>query len=176
MYVVRRELIVPLDLAGVGVERHERAGVEVVALAVGGEIVRAWVAGADKHEVLFRIVGPGRPDRSAAALVRWRPGRPRFPADRIIGTGHSVEAPYALARLRVVCVDHAAGAELGAGRPDDDLVFDDDGRHRRGVADFVVGHRRFPQESARPHVEGNHVRIGRHLEQPIAEHRESSIR
>ena len=90
--VVRRELKMPLDLAGVGIERDHRRGVEVVSLAHGAEIVGARVARSVEHEVLFGIVGAGHPDRSAAAQVCVGAFRPRLPA-RLIRAGHGIEPP-----------------------------------------------------------------------------------
>ena len=76
MDVVRRELKVPPDLAGVGVERNHRRGVEVVPFAHLAEVVGAGVARSIEHEVLFGVIGTGHPDRSAAALVRIGTLRP----------------------------------------------------------------------------------------------------
>ena len=65
--VVRRELVVPLQLASVRVERDDGGSEEVVAFAVGTVVVGAGIAGAEEHEVLLGIVGAGDPNRSAAA-------------------------------------------------------------------------------------------------------------
>ena len=56
VHVVRRELVVPLEHAGVGVERDDRVGVEVVALAVVAVEIRTRVAGAPVDQVERRVV------------------------------------------------------------------------------------------------------------------------
>ena len=171
--VVRGELVVPLQLAGVRVERDERRGEEVVAFAIGAVVVGARVAGAIEDEILLGIVGPGHPDRSSAAQVRvtLRPGV----AALFSRPGHGVEPPHLLAGLRVERFDETADAVLGAGDADDHLVLDDERRDRRRIPDLVVFERDVIHDAAGLHVEGEQVRVdGRH-EQAIAEHGEAAV-
>ena len=70
--IVRRELIVPAQLAGVGVERHERACIEVVALAVLSVVRGIRIARAVEHEIQLGIVAAGHPDTAAALRHRVR--------------------------------------------------------------------------------------------------------
>ena len=70
VHVVRRELVVPLERAGVGVERDDRVGVEVVAVAIVAVEIGAGIAGAPVDQVERRIVGAGDPGGAAAALPR----------------------------------------------------------------------------------------------------------
>ena len=91
------------------------------------------------------------------------------------GPGIGVEAPRALAGLRVVGVDEAANAVLAAGDADDHLVLDDQRRDRRGVADLVVLERRVPDDGAGLHVEREQVRVERGHEQLVAEHAEAAV-
>ncbi len=44
VFVVRRELIMPLELAGIGIQRNHRAGVEVVAGPLSAVVIRTNVA------------------------------------------------------------------------------------------------------------------------------------
>ena len=173
VHVVRRELVVPAPLAGVGVERDERRGVEVVALARAAVVIGTGIAGAEEDQVLLGIVGPGDPDRSAAAQVGVAL-RPR-PRAGIAGPRDRVEAPGALAGVHVVCVDEPADAVLGAGDADNDLILDDERRDGGGIAQLVV--RELDVEDRRPgfHVERDEVRVERRHEQAIAEHREAAI-
>ena len=95
--VVGRELVVPLQLAGVGVERDDRVGIEVVAGPLIGIPVGPRIADAPVGQVQRRIVRTGDPDRAAAVLPRvalpgFVPGSP--------GAGNRVEPPELLAGLR----------------------------------------------------------------------------
>ncbi|KAF0187433.1 MAG: hypothetical protein FD165_2913, partial [Gammaproteobacteria bacterium] len=53
--VVRRELVVPFQLAGVGVERNDGLSVEIVAGTLVGVPVGPRIADAPVREVEFRI-------------------------------------------------------------------------------------------------------------------------
>ena len=66
--VVRRELVIPFQLAGVGVQRDHRTAVEIVAHADIAVLIRARVADAPIGEVERRIVGARHPYRCAAGL------------------------------------------------------------------------------------------------------------
>src|SRR6202171_1323428 len=98
----------PLDLAGLRLEREHRAGVEIVAGA-HGRIERAGIADPPIDRVQFWIVGAGDPGRSATEF----PGvaLPGVAAGFIRG-GNGVGTPQMLARRRIPAVDEAAGAEL----------------------------------------------------------------
>src|SRR6185295_2597762 len=108
--VVRSELIVPDDLAGLGPHGEHGRGVQVVP----GARLRSpgrGVACSPEHEVELRVVGAGDPRRAAADLpgiAVLRPGLVAFlPARR-----DGVAAPQTLAGLRIDAVDEAAHAEL----------------------------------------------------------------
>ena len=68
--VVRRELVVPLQLAGVDVERDDAVAIEVVAPARAAVPVGRRIAGAEEHEIRLRIVGARVPHADAAGLPR----------------------------------------------------------------------------------------------------------
>ena len=70
--IVRRELVVPPQPPGVGVERHDRGRVKVVAGPLIVAVVGADVAGAPVGQIQIGIVGSGDPDRSAAVFPRLR--------------------------------------------------------------------------------------------------------
>ena len=129
--VVRRELVVPLQLARVGVEREHAVAVEVVAEPVAAVPVGRRIAGAEEHEVRLGIVGARVPDGGAAFLPRV--ARPRVVAG-LAGPGNRVDAPHFLAGRRVERRDDPADAEVAARGADDDLVLHDDRRHRDRVA------------------------------------------
>src|SRR6185369_12017583 len=95
-------------------------------------------------EIELGIVGAGHPDRSAAVLPRPRIGPAPRPVAGILGARGRVEPPDLLARLRIVGIDEAANAVLGAGDADDHFVFHHERRGRPAVAATEVLHRRIP--------------------------------
>src|SRR5262249_38822408 len=109
--VVRRVLVVPLDLAGVGVERDRAVGIEVVAGTILGVPIRTRVADAPDDRVGRRIVGAGDPGRTAAVG-----GRPV-----VILPG--IAAGLALQRDRVGAPDLLHRREVGGGEPAANAVF-----------------------------------------------------
>ena len=126
--VVRRELVVPDDLAGLRPQRQHRGGVEVVARPRLRR-PRRRIADAPVHEVELRIVRAGDPGRAAADLPRigvLRPGLVALLAARRNG----VAAPQLLAGLGVPAVDEAADAELGARDAGDQHAVGDQRRDR----------------------------------------------
>ena len=139
--VVGRELEVPLQLPGVGVERHNRIGVEIVSGANVGVPVGARVADPPIGEIELGVVGAGEPNGASPRL----PGIV-FPGlmAGLAGAGDGVELPDLLARLRVVSRQETANAEFAAGRPDDDLVLDNQRRKSERVAFAVVEDSRVP--------------------------------
>src|SRR4026207_926453 len=78
VHIVRGELVVPAELAGVSIERDERSGVQVVAQAALAVIVRARIAGAAEQKNQLRTGPAGDPCARAPGL----PGiaRPRLVA------------------------------------------------------------------------------------------------
>jgi hypothetical protein len=70
--VVMDLLVVPLELPGLQVERHDRGCVEVLAGAAAAEEVAARVAGGDVEEAELRVDGGRLPDRTPAAQVDLR--------------------------------------------------------------------------------------------------------
>src|SRR5215510_613629 len=109
---MRRELIMPTELTGVGVKRDDRRGVEVVAFAFRTVVIGSGVTGAPVHQVEFRIVGARHPDRAAAMLPRFRIGATPRAVTRILGAGSRIEAPDLLSALHIVGIDETADAVL----------------------------------------------------------------
>ena len=168
-----RELEMPLQLAGVRVERHDGAGVEVVALPLLVEKVRIGIAYAPISEVERGIVRARRPDRAAADLPRI--GGPGVVA-RLSRARNGVEPPGFLAGVDIVGRDESSRGILATSRTDDDLVFD----HQRGVRDGVpIGRFRdggIPPDTAAHRVESNEVRVDRPHEQCVTEDGHAAIR
>src|SRR6188474_1210316 len=88
----------PLQRAGVRVERDDRGGVEIVARAGIAIPVGTSVAHTPIGQVRFGIVRTRHPDRTAAGLPRV--AAPCF-APRLSWSGDRVEPPHFLARLRI---------------------------------------------------------------------------
>ncbi len=93
--IVRRELIVPAQLARVDVERDERARVQVVALAILSVVRGIRIARAIEHEIQIGVVAPRHP-HTATALGHRFSRRPRFAAG-LSRRRHGVETPLAVA-------------------------------------------------------------------------------
>ena len=149
-------LEMPLDRAGVRVDRDGRGGVEVVAGPLIAEPRRA-VAGAPEGDVGLGVVGAGHPDRGAAAL----PGvaLPGVVAG-LARTGDGVGLPHLLAAVGIVGGDEAADAELAARDPDHDLAVHDQRRHGHVVAFLPVGDRlALPGHLAGLGIERDHHRV-----------------
>ena len=110
--VVRRELEVPFELAGIGVERDHAIAIEVVAGAMVAIPIGTGIADAPVGEIEIGIVGARDPDGGAAGL----PGiaGPGFVAG-FARAGDGVEAPGFLAGRGVVGGDETADAVLAAG-------------------------------------------------------------
>ena len=67
-YVVRNFLVIPLQRAGLQIERDNRAGVEIAALAIVTVKGGPRIAHAEIQHVEIGIVGAGRPHGSGAVL------------------------------------------------------------------------------------------------------------
>src|SRR5207302_10420797 len=124
--VVRRELVVPDDLARPGPKREHRRRVEVVARPPLRS-PRRGIANAPVHEIELRIVGPRDPGRAAASLPGIVVLRPGFVA-LLAARRNRVAAPQMLAAPGVPAVDEAADTELRAGDPGDEHTVRDERR------------------------------------------------
>src|SRR5207237_26930 len=169
--IVRRELIVPFDLAGLRLERQDRAGVQIVA-RTHRRIERPRVADAPINRVQLRVIGAGDPCRSATEL----PGI-AFPgvAAGLLGAGYRVGPPQALARLWIPTIDEPAGPELRAGNARDDNAVRDERSHGHRIAFLDVGRFLTPQFLAGLHVECNDVGVERGAEKLAVVNRTTAI-
>ena len=149
----------PDYLAGVDVERDERAGVEVVARAPLAGVARRRVAGADDVELRLRIVGTGNPGL-AAAVARRVEARPRVQAGIAGVHRHGVGLPLQLAGLGIERLQEARHVEVVAGA-DEDVIADD---HWSGGGEVLFVKAReldVPALLARPRIERHQVVVGR---------------
>ncbi len=158
--VARRRLVVPDQLARVGLEREDRRQIEVVAAAGAAHLARSRASRCPCRRRAGRARGrrPSsptpcrrrRPSTSVAGPGLRAPCRARAISKRLRRiAGHGVEAPGQLAGLRVVGRDVAAHAELGAAVADDDLALDDARRAGDRVR-LASGRRSPPPTSALP--------------------------
>ena len=101
--IVRQLLVIGLQRAGVGIEREDRGGVQVVArtrplglpFGAGPVVQRRRVAGAPPHRVRLRVVAAGHPAAAAA-------GPPGIAAPGLLGlfvAAHGEELPHLACRL-----------------------------------------------------------------------------
>src|SRR5262249_3901135 len=75
MNVVRGELVIPFELAGIGIDRQQRASVQIVALPIVAIIIRVRISRAVVHEIQRRVICAGGPD-PALNLVYYGTGNP----------------------------------------------------------------------------------------------------
>ena len=165
-------LVVPLQLAGVGVERDHRVGVEVVA----GPLVadpRPRVAGAPVGQVELRIVRSGDPDRGAAGAPGLaRPGL----APRLARLRNRVGAPHLLAGVGIERGHEPADAPLAARGSDQHLAVRHERRNGHVVPGPVVGDRRLPDHLPGHRVEGHHERVVRRVKNLVAVQGDAAVR
>ena len=173
--VVRGELVMPLEHAGVGIERQERAGVQIVALSIVAIVIRIRVAGAVVDEVQRRVQAL---PRRARALARGPDGAStpehRFDAGPSLAPplarpGNGVEPPSAGPGLGVVGIDETAAGEIAARHTDDHLVLDDERGQRDGVAVFGFLDRGVPDHVAGLAIERDQVSVKRAHIQLVAQ-------
>ena len=161
VFVVRRVLEVPDELAVIGAQGQQRRGVEIVAFAVATiEVLRAGIAGRPVQQVEFRVVGAAGPGSAAAGLPRvvvrprLRPGLAR--------SGDRVEAPLALPGFGVEGVEVASDATgVAAADADQHPILCDDGRAGRAEAGLVRGHGGAPQHRPVAAVDRDYVAVRR---------------
>ena len=126
-----RELKIPFHLAGIGVERENASGVEIVAgprrtVKIGGRVASAPINGVE-----FGIIGARHPGGTAATKIKvaW----PALGA-RLARAGNGPEMPCLLAGLGVKGGDETPNAVVTSGGADNDFVFDD----KRGAGGAIV--------------------------------------
>src|SRR6185437_14742717 len=131
-------LIVPNVLSRVGIERDDRAQIEVVASAgtANFSVPRCSVARANVDPVQLRVIGHGIPRRAAPAEFPPLAG-PSRGSDfhrRILKSvpgisGHDIKSPSLLAGMNVVRSDVSSyGADIRACVADHDFVLEGQGR------------------------------------------------
>src|SRR5438552_3186624 len=148
----------PARLAGLDVDRDERARVEIVALARIAVPVGTRIARAPVEQLQRGIVRAGQPRRAAA--VHPAVAGPRLAAG-FAGRWHREEAPDLLAGLRIVRVEESANARLAAADADDHLAVDDERRGGDRVARRILADVDRPSLDARLRVEREEIPVER---------------
>src|SRR5882672_4077168 len=128
---MRRELEMPLQSSGVGIQREHAIGVEIIAGPRAAIEVRRWITRAPVQRVEFGVVGSRHPSGASATQIRiaW----PTFRAG-LAGPRYGPEAPGQLAGLRIEGGKEASYAVVTSGGADDHFVFD----HQRRAGSSVV--------------------------------------
>src|SRR5260370_29529269 len=146
--------------------------VEVVARAALAAIGRRRIAGRPERRVGCRIVRAGDPRRGPASFPRL--ALPAFVA-RFARTGNGVEAPLALAGVRIIRIDESANAILTAANTGDDKIFHGQRRQRDAVALGVIEGGYIPNNVAGLGIARDYVRIQGAQENFIAENSQAAI-
>ncbi len=171
MTVVWRELIMPLHLARVRLERDNRVREQVVHLASRGAIeLRSWIPNGPVDQIEVRIVTASQP--------RWpTAGFPAFALPCVIAEfpwcRDCVEAPPPLAGRGVVGVEKASSGIFATGHTRDDHVFQHERRARNARSLHGVDHRRLPQRLTRSRIESYQHAIEGPDEDPVAKNRDT---
>ena len=163
--VVRRHLVAPRHLPGVRVERHDRAGPQVVACAALAGEHRIRIAGADVVEVQLRIVGARQPRHAATMRHRVLVG-PRLRA-RLAFARRRVPPPHHLAAFGIARFEIAGNVERIAAHADDHLLADDDRCVGREVLALHAGDFLMPPLLPRPCVERDEIVVRRQEIEPF---------
>ncbi len=156
MHIVRRELVVPLQLASVRIQSQDTIRKQVVALPVAIHRIGIRISGRPVQRVAFGVIRAGQPCRAAAeqrlgALPGFGAG---VPFQR---NGPFSPQPFASGRL--VGGKESTDPAVPAGDARDDHVVHRQGSDRRAVVLRLVGHVDVPHQSARDSVQGDQVRI-----------------
>ena len=165
--VAGNRLVIPLQLAGVRIHGHDRAGIEVVPLpevrfrdAAHFLRPRLGVARPGDHQVGFGVIDQAVPHRAAAAVLRpvADPGLGRLFLSLVLhglarGRRNRVELPRERSVLEVVCREEAANEVLAAAHADDHLVARDARRDGQRVVLIDVRDLALPQLLAADGVE-----------------------
>ena len=134
-------------------------GVEIGARPDLAIEVRRGIADRQIDDAGFGVERERRPQAAAAMLERLRV-LPRLGAG-LAGIGNEIELPHRLAGLELEGTDPVLGAEIGARRPDDDEIAEDQRRHREILTARGARDRLAPQKRAVGHVERDQIAVGR---------------
>ena len=162
--------------AGVGIERDDRAGIEVRAGARGAVFDRVRIARAPIEEIELGVVRAGEPCHPAAARDDVRAlVRPAIPRHRVVGLGHRVPAPLDFARHRIDGQQEARQVRRVAGRADDKVIANHQRRHaaesfQGGIVDLD-----FPELLAIVRVDADEVIVGRRHVEAVVPHRRAFV-
>ena len=150
--IVRRELIVPFELAGIGVDGKDGTGVEVVAHAHFAVDIGTGVAYGPIEGIEIGIVTAGEPH--AAGAVFPAIAGPCFVAG-LARRGDSVEMPELPAGGGIVGFKETDDAVFTTGDAGDDFIFQGEGGGGQAVAEHGIGNLDFPEERTGAGVEGD---------------------
>src|SRR5882672_8867217 len=159
--VVRQILVVPDELAGIDIERHDGVRVEIVARSRLRIVDRDRISGAPDGEPVGRIVGAGLPQPAAAGLPCVGLVLPGLAAG-LAGLWDDVPAPQLVAGPRVETGEPAAGAGIAGAVRHDDLAVGRDRRRAEAllVAEFVgLGNLLVPHHFAAVAIDADHAAV-----------------
>ena len=163
--IVRRELVIPLELSGLGVESQDAVGVKVVALALVAVVFGGGIAGGPVDGIELGVVGAGEPGRRSAMLDACALPGLRF---RLARQRHRPEAPDFFAGGLIVGGDETARAAFAASRTGHDQIADGERRRRGEVVLLGVRHLGVPELLAREPVQRQDVGVTAHHEHAVA--------
>src|ERR1700761_4848565 len=173
MRVTRCELVMPLASSRIRIKRQHGATEEVISFAKSAVQTRRWIACGPIERIQIRIVAAGKPRCRAAML-------PTVTAPTLMSElarpGHGVEAPYPLARFRVIGIKKAANAELATSYADDHFVFHCQRRCGNRVSLHGVGNLRLPELASGARVQRYERRIQSAHKDAVSKHRNAAAK
>src|ERR1700687_2420924 len=161
--IVGRELEIPFEFAGLGIQGEYAIGIEIIAGPRPAIEIRSWVAGSPVQRIEFGIVGAGHPGGAAAAQIGL-PG-PTGRAE-LAGAGYGPETPHLLTGLRIEGRDEPANAVVAAGCADENFAVHDEGSAGGAVVFVALGVRDVPEEMAGAHIQAEQMSVVRFQEDP----------
>ncbi len=169
---MRRELKVPLQSAGVGVEREDRVRVQVVALPLVAVVIGTGVAGRPVQQARVRIVGACQPGSGTSMLECL--ADPCF-GSRFAAGRDRPEPPHAFAARRPVGIEKSAIAFIAARHAGDHQIVDHERRARAAIVLAIVRHLGIPQKLSSDPVERDQVGVIGLEKDTIPENRHAAI-
>ena len=168
------ELVVPAQLTGIGIQRHDRIGIEIITGSQIAVIVRVWIAYSPIDQIQFGVIAAIHPGAAPAPRQHLRVVWPGLTA-RLTRPWNGIETPESIARSRVIGIDKAPGCVLATGDADDDFIIEYQRRQGGGVALAVICQHHVPEYVAAAAVERQQMCIQRHHEQAVSQHAETTI-
>ena len=169
---MRRELVIPFELASRRIQSYYGIGIEIVPLALIPVMIGPWIADLPEQQIQFGVVTASEP-----GCAPWMCEILSIPG---LGTGfaggwNGPESPRFLACGLLESGEEPAHSTVAASDPGNNQIPNDERRGGSKIVQPVVCHLRFPQQDASETVQRNQVSVIRSHENTIARHRSTAV-